>query len=172
MVGLAADPGHLPPFLRGRVDLELLPHPPCDAPAPSPGAFRDGQSGSGIDFRHASDDAFVTGENLEMPFAEVSAAGVAAADLDGDGVVDLFFTQTVGPNALYWGRGDGTYETANTGPWALPDVWSGSVRAVDVDGDGRLDLEIGGHETSVLVRNLGNRTFEDITAATGITARE
>jgi hypothetical protein len=162
--------GSLRPPRRSTFDVVATPHPTCDAPVPSPGAFRDGASG--IDFTHRSSDDFVAEGELEMPFAEVSAAGVAAADFDGDGRVDLFFTQTVGPNALFWGDEDGWARGSADAPWALSDELSATVRAVDFDGDGAIDLEIAGWNRVHLLRNVGGREFEDVTAETGILPRD
>ena len=42
--------------------------------------------------------------------------GAFWADLDGDGRLDLYLTN-VGPNAVWWNRGDGTFEEGkDTGP--------------------------------------------------------
>jgi hypothetical protein len=66
--------------------------------------------------------------------------GVAAADYDNDGHVDLFVTG-VGGNTLYRNRGDGTFEDVTQkaglgekGKWAVAAGW------FDYDNDGRLDL--------------------------------
>lgn len=150
----------------------VVPHPPCADPVASPGAFADGYPGSGVDFRHHVPNSFTETEDLALPFAEVSAAGVAAADLDDDGYIDLFFAQIVGPNALFWGLPDGLYERAADGPWALPDDLTGTVRSVDIDGDGKLDLDVAGHDSVTMFRNLGDRRFEDITPSTGIVPRQ
>ncbi|HYK88201.1 MAG TPA: FG-GAP-like repeat-containing protein [Acidobacteriota bacterium] len=66
--------------------------------------------------------------------------GVAAADYDNDGWVDLFVTG-VRSNALYRNRGDGTFEDVTAragvggdGSWAVAAAW------LDYDNDGWLDL--------------------------------
>ena len=51
------------------------------------------------------------GRHREGPACAPAASGMGAfwADLDGDGRLDLYLTN-VGPNAVWWNRGDGTFE--------------------------------------------------------------
>lgn len=121
--------------------------------------------------------------------------GVAAADYDGDGDVDLYVTN-FGPNQLWRNRGDGTFEDVTAAAGAGDDRFSVSAAFVDVDGDGLLDLYVGNYvdltwannricENRVpdycspsayrpvpdrLLRNRGDGTFEDVTAAAGLTS--
>lgn len=142
------------------------PLPPCEAPVASPGGWSDGLSSSGVSFQHATDPSFTDDfGDLMNAFAEVVATGVVAADLDDDGAVDLFFTQTVGPSWLFWGFGDGTF---SPGPQLLPDLTSGLTNAADVDGDGDLDLLVGGRDHLRLLLNDGARGFDDVTDAWGL----
>ncbi len=145
------------------------PHPPCAAPVPSPGAFADGLPGSGIDFVHATDPAYTSDPgDLMSAFADVVSTGVVAADLDADGLVDLYFTQTVGANRLYWGLGDGLFDPAVGHGAELQEWQSGLANAADQDGDGLLDLLVGGRDHLRLFRNGGDRTFTDVTATVGL----
>ncbi|MEO8188758.1 MAG: CRTAC1 family protein [Acidobacteriota bacterium] len=116
--------------------------------------------------------------------------GAFWADLDGDGRLDLYLTN-VGANTVYWNRGDGTFEKGkNTG---LEDpLFSIGAAFLDYDGDGRVDVVVGNYldstpeweasqpqfqlrvpddyrgQPSHLYRNLGNRHFQDVTAAAGL----
>jgi len=102
------------------------------------------------------------------------AGGVAAGDYDNDGYIDLFFVRgNIGPSLLYRNRGDGTFDEvgAAAGVALMLDAGCGPTFA-DIDGDGWLDLFIGGVKGSGLrvLRNRGDGTFVDVTAESGITS--
>ena len=102
----------------------------------------------------------------------ISAAGVAVADLNGDGHEDLFFTGRKSVR-LYLSTGPLQFTDATE---LLPDTIpnkSASATAVDVDADGDLDLFVGGYKTSnVLLVNDGTGVFSDGTQAAGFTAHD
>ena len=82
-----------------------------------------------MDFRHIRDQSLF---NL--------GGGAAAGDYNGDGLLDIYVTNSAGSNALYRNNGDGTFTDvaatalsqrspkppgwaipmASIGPWALP----------------------------------------------------
>ena len=71
--------------------------------------------------------------------------GVVAADLNGDGRVDLYVANDMNPNFLFLNRGDGTFEdVTETSGAAFDDRGlaqsSMGVDAEDCDGDGRPEL--------------------------------
>lgn len=71
--------------------------------------------------------------------------GVVAADLNGDGRVDLYVANDLDPNFLFLNRGDGTFEDATEESGAAFDdrgiaQSSMGVDAEDCDGDGRPEL--------------------------------
>jgi len=97
-------------------------------------------------------------------------SGQAWADYDGDGWVDLYLTDSGGPNTLYRNRGDGTFEvSAHNADVALAAHISGGASWADYDNDGRDDLLVLGLGLPVLLRNTATG-FEDVTAAMGLTA--
>src|SRR5260221_5584557 len=67
--------------------------------------------------------------------------GIAIADVDGDGLPDVYFVSQVGGNQLWRNLGGGRFEdiTASAGVGALRKV-SGSAPFADVDNDGDPDL--------------------------------
>ncbi len=107
------------------------------------------------------------------------AGGVAAGDYNDDGWVDLFIVRgDIGPNLLYRNKGDGTFEdvAADAGlaytKSATENYRNSGPGFADMDGDGYLDLFIGGLEgdPAKIYRNNGDGTFEDVTAGSGLEA--
>jgi hypothetical protein len=121
--------------------------------------------------------------------------GVAAADYDNDGHVDLYVTN-YGPNELWRNKGDGTFEQVTARAGVDDPRWSVSASWLDYDRDGWLDLYVGNYvdysfenakpcrsSTSArdycspkvyrpsadsLFRNRGDGTFEDASESSGV----
>lgn len=102
----------------------------------------------------------------------VVAGGVAAADYDKDGFVDLFLVRgDAGPAQLFRNQGDGTFsDVAESAGVAVGPGRYSSATFADVDGDGWRDLLVVGFDgmQPVLLRNQGNGTFVDVTSASGL----
>jgi hypothetical protein len=129
--------------------------------------FEDRILESGITFQHRIvDDAGFTWKPVHYDHGN----GVAAADVDGDGLLDLYFTNQIGPNALYRNLGDGTFQDITDGAGVgLADRVSVGASFGDVDNDGDPDLFVTSVRVgNVLFQNDGGGRFQDITAAAGL----
>jgi hypothetical protein len=98
-------------------------------------------------------------------------SGLAVGDYDGDGHDDLYYTNQLGPNALYRNKGDGSFvEVTREAGVALGDRICVTATFADYDNDGHQDLFVtsvrGGN---VLFHNQGNGTFKDVTKKAGLT---
>ncbi len=130
-------------------------------------AFKDGLPASGITFTNRVVDE--AGKDW-IPTHYDHGNGVAVADVDGDGVLDLYFTTQLGENQLWRGLGRGKYEniTGRAGV-GMKDAVSTAASFVDIDNTGRPDLFVttirhGNH----LFENLGGGQFREITRESGL----
>ena len=152
-------------------------------------------------FRNLGDGRFADVTEKAGLAGQGYCMGAAAADFDNDGWTDLFVTGVAG-NRLYRNRCDGTFAdvtnkagVAGNGTWAVAAAW------FDYDSDGWLDLFVvyyvkwdpsderlcGSREPgyrsychpkyyqplpNALYRNLGDGTFRDVSAESGIAAHK
>mgnify|MGYP002623867032 CR=1 FL=1 len=113
--------------------------------------------------------------------------GVAAADFDNDGFIDLYFVtknvnskkQGGAPNFLFKNLGNGTFidvaaeagvegiiDTVNTGTQRV--IFNYGAAWADFDNDGDVDLFLTNKGANELYENLDDGTFRDITEQAGL----
>ncbi|MCA9939393.1 MAG: CRTAC1 family protein [Anaerolineales bacterium] len=95
--------------------------------------------------------------------------GQAWADVNQDGWLDLYLTDSDGPNSMYLNNGDGTFSLAPyTGSMALWLARSGGAVFADYDNDGWPDLYVLNWGDNVLFRNDQGQGFTDVTMTAGV----
>lgn len=122
---------------------------------------------SGIQFEnHVVDDA---GKNYQAAHYD-HGNGLAVADVDGDGLLDVYLTTQLGKNQLLRNLGRGKFEDiTGTSGLAMEDQISVAAAFGDIDNDGKPDLFV----TTVrhgnrLFKNLGGGVFKDISKEAGV----
>jgi len=96
---------------------------------------------SGISFSNTLTDEVIF-NILNYPYF-YNGGGVAAGDINGDGLPDLFFTSNQGQNRLYLNQGDLSFKdiTEEAGISSTQN-WSTGVTLVDINADGWLDIYV------------------------------
>jgi hypothetical protein len=136
--------------------------------------FEDVTAKTGITFRHTSDPS-------KKYIVESMSGGVILFDYDGDGWLDIYFTNAptvamavkgqTSKGALYHNNHDGTFTdvTAKAGLSTPCFAMGGAVG--DYNNDGWPDLYITCLGGNVLYKNSGDGTFIDVTAKAGVADR-
>src|SRR5882672_418496 len=153
-----------PPWLvaRAQQELELAER----SPAVHDFRFTDRLEASGITFENRIvDDAGKAYKKVHYDHG----TGLCAADVDGDGLPDLYFVSQLGGNELWRNLGGGRFTSLTDAGLRMPDAVAVSCAFADIDNDGDPDLFV----TTVrhgnrLFENLGGGTFRDITAQAGV----
>ncbi len=147
--------------------LPALLLPSCSRTPPAPQLFVPvAPEASGITFANTlPEDSAV---NIVNYLYYYNGGGVAAGDIDGDGLVDLYFTSNLGSNRLYRNLGNFRFEDITAKAGVADSVgWKSGVTMADVNGDGLLDIYVSGVNyrgmkgRNVLYINNGDGTFTD-----------
>ncbi len=106
----------------------------------------------------------------EAGLYELMASQTAVwADIDNDGLLDVFFGNEQGPSKLFRNKGDGTFEDISHAAGVDRVAFSKGVVAADYDNDGFMDLfvsNLGGEK--FLYHNNHDRTFTEVAKQAGI----
>ena len=145
---------------------------------------------------HNNHDGTFTDVTAQAGLAvEMYGIGVAAADYDNDGNVDIYIT-CVGPNHLFRNLGGGKFVDVTKSAGVGDPGFSTSAVWFDYDNDGKLDLFVGNYvdwmpqtdlyctldgknksyctpqtykgQSATLYHNRGNGSFENVTAKAGL----
>src|ERR671935_951160 len=143
------------------------------ATQPAPILFHDITTESGVTFQHhaAPEKKYIV---------ESMSGGVALFDYDNDGLLDIYFvdsltvetakTPSVARSALYHGLGNGRFEDVTEKAGVGHPGWGMGVCTADVDGDGWEDFYVTAIGRNRLYHNNHDGTFTDIAEQSGVAA--
>jgi enediyne biosynthesis protein E4 len=172
--------GWLDLFVGNYLKFSIASHQPCRAPAGTPDYCGPVPADAVPDrlLRNRGDGTFEdTTVKAGLFAADGPALGVAIADYNGDGWLDLYVANDETPNQLWINQRDGTFrdEALLAGCAVSGDgrpQASMGVDAGDYDGDGDEDLVMDNlsGEGNTLYRNDGGGTFQDVSRSSGLQA--
>jgi hypothetical protein len=133
--------------------------------------LQDITASTGIHFEHLSSPE-------QRYIVESMSGGVALFDYDGDGWLDIYFTNAPSVSmvlagkrakgALYHNNHDGTFTDLTDKAGVGNPCWAMGAAVADITNDGRPDLLISCFGGVVLYHNNGDGTFTDVTSKSGL----
>src|ERR1700691_275812 len=120
-------------------------------------------------FRGNGDGTF-TEVTREAGLTDLIQTQTAAwADINNDGLLDLFIGNERGPSRLFLNRGDGTFEDISASSGVDQIAYTKGVVAGDFDNDGYVDFYVSNLGSSnFLYHNQGNNTFKELARDAGV----
>lgn len=140
------------------------------------------QNTGGVRFTDVTAQAGITFKHVSTPekryIVESMSGGVALIDYDNDGLLDIYFVNSLTVDlvkskgktrsALYRNRGDGTFADV-TDKAGVGDIgWGMGVAVADYDNDGFDDIYVTCVGPNHLLKNNGDGTFKDVTQRAGV----
>ena len=131
---------------------------------------------TGVNFSNpiTTSDSF----NIQTSVYIYNGAGVAAGDIDNDGLPDLFFSGNMVSSRLYRNKGHMQFEDITERAGVKTNRWCTGATMVDINGDGFLDIYVsvsgpgagskGKDRANLLFINNGNGTFTEAAQKYGI----
>ena len=115
--------------------------------------------------------------NVQTDVYIYNGAGVAAGDIDNDGLPDLFFSGNMVSSRLYLNKGEMRFEDVTDRAGVGTTRWATGATMVDINDDGLLDIYVsvsgppwsrGPDRANLLFVNNGDRTFTEAAAQYGL----
>ena len=129
--------------------------------------FVDRQPESGIAFRHFAVDCSTANYK---PVHYDHGNGITIADVDNDGLLDIYFVTQIGRNELWRNLGKGKFEDITDSAGVdVANRTSVAASFADIDNDGDADLYVTTvRDGNLLFVNDGRGKFEDISEESGL----
>ena len=130
-----------------------------------PGFHRMDGSETGVNFINQIDE-----KDMFQNRYLLNGSGVAMADVNGDGLCDIYFCRMEGNNQLYMNDGNWKFrETADESGVSFPGRFSTGAVFADTDGDNDMDLIVTAMgDPNAIFENDGNGKFTEITDRAGL----
>ncbi len=91
------------------------------------------------------------------------------ADINNDGLLDLFVGNENGPSHLFLNKGDGTFEDISHSAGIDQIAFTKGIAAADYDGDGYVDFYVSNLGRNFLYHNNHDNTFSEVAEQAGVT---